>query len=248
MGVGRGWWRCVYANEFFVLLPVLTWWTIRHTFDQRVVDVVRTLPTIYFALLAAGVLPFVSLWTAAVLVHWVLWNACMYHLDKQREAKYVFGQGSQLLVAVALLSPSAFLTGSPSFWTGVTPSALRHVCVAANVVAGVYLAASLLFTKPYSDAWLCYPHPRHLNTLRWGYCPQAYGGHWEWGRTACKYIDNLSDNARCNVHDRGRSLHEEASGVAHVLMEVLAVSLSCYVLQIPRVIEEMRTGSCFKQE
>jgi len=246
--VGRGWWRCVYANEFFVLLPVLTWWTVRETFDQRVVDVLRTLPTIYIGLMAGGVVAFWSWWTAVVAVHWVLWNACMYHLDKQRESKYVFGLGSQVVVAVALLSPSAFLTGSPSFWTGVGRSSLRHVCVAANVVAGVYLAVSLVLTKPYSDAWLCYPHPRDLKDLRWGYCPQAYGVNWDWGQTACKYVDNLSDNARCDVDDVGRSVHEEASGVAHVLMEILAVSLSCYVLQVPRVLEEMRSGSCLKRD
>lgn len=248
--VGRKWWRCVYTNEFFLLLPVLTWWTIRLSFEQRVVDVLRTLPTIYFSLVVVGIVQPWTIITTLVIVYTLICNMCMYHLDKMREAKYVFSPTAQLLVAVTLVSPSAFLTGSPSFWTGVGVSWLRYICLATNLLAGSYLAISLLVTKPYSDAWLCYPHPRDLVDLKWGYCPQAFDDKRPLSSTACYYIDNLKDNARCDpdrtmVH---RSLHEEASGITHLALEMLIVSLLCYTLQVPRVLEEMRIGRCSKQD
>lgn len=85
--VGRKWWRCVYTNEFFLLLPVLTWWTIRLSFEQRVVDVLRTLPTIYFSLVVVGIVQPWTIITTLVIVYTLICNMCMYHLDKMREAK-----------------------------------------------------------------------------------------------------------------------------------------------------------------
>jgi len=248
--VGKGWWRCVYVNEFFLFLPVLTWSTIRLTFDQRVVDVLRTLPTVYGALVFSGALPPWTLLTVGVLLYWMATNLCMYRLDKQNAPKYVFSLGAQLLVAATLLSPSAFLTGSPAFWTGVGTSSLRYVCVAANLVASAYLAIHLLITIPYTDAWNCYPHPRNVRDLTHGYCPQAWTPPKPWSDTACKWVDNLDDNARCD-YDRPigpRSVHQEASAAVHVFMQILAISLSCYAIQVPRVIQEMRAGSCSKQD
>ena len=248
--VGRRWWKCVHTNEFLLLLPVLTWWTIRLSFEQRVVDVLRTLPTVYLSLIISGVLEPWTLLTAIVFVYTVICNMCMYHLDKKSEAKYVFSTAGQALVMLTLISPSAFLTGSPSFWTGVGTSWVRYICLATNLLAGSYLAISLLVTKPYSDAWFCYPHPRDLVDLKWGYCPQAFNDDIPLSSTACYYIDDLRDNARCDpdLTEERRSLHEEASGMTHLAMELLGISLLCYLLQVPRVLEEMRSGRCSKQD
>ena len=252
MGSGRLWWRCVYGNEIFLAVPCLTWGVIRTTWTQRVVDLLRTVPLLLVVALAVWADVPVTVLEGVVLgAYTVVMNVAMYAVDKKRSREYSLGaRGAEALVVATLLSPLALLTGSPASVAGVPASPLRSLCVLANVGASVYLAVELLLTQPFTDAWLCYPHPRTLASLVHGYCPQYLRVRFPDAtpalRGACRWLDPWGHNARCNPDARGRTLHEEASATAHVVVHILLVSVVCYVVSIPSVLHTLRVGACTK--
>lgn len=253
--MGKLWWRCVYANEFFLLLPCLTWSVIRTTTAQRVVDLLRTVPLlVYIMLLATAVVAPTLADALFFAVYTLLLNLAMYAADKKRSSEYTLeSTKAQLMVLATLLSPLAFVTGSPTHVAGLRPSPLRYVCIAANLVGCVYLATALLLVQPFTDAWLCYPHPRTLASLTHGYCPQLllklHPNETPPLRGACRFLDAWGPSARCGDEEGeyASDLHAEADWTMHVALQILTVSGTCYALMIPDVIATLKAGACIKQ-
>ena len=260
LAAGSRWWKCVYVNEFCLLLPVLAaTGIIRTTALQVAFDVLRTLPLLAWATVALvfgaglGLVPVLCVagYTAAA-------NIAMYAIDarQNRKTPFLLDSGKkELLFVCCMLSPSSLLLGSPMYWTNLHSSRIRYVAVACNLVAVTYLASVYFFTVPYINAWGCYPHPRDPSELRYGYCPQ----HFPDPRTnaltnnACLQLGAFDgagavELKRCEGSPSARTTHDEMSAAAHTMSHVALTSLVAYAAQIPGVLAQARLDTCAKLE
>jgi len=244
------WWKCVYYSEVLLLVPGLTWTTIRRTPRQMVVDLLRTVPLVmWIALVTRG--HFRSL-TALLVVggYTLVLNVCMYLLDKKvvddRGGPEMNHIDAHIIYLISLVSPTALLFGSPTFLETGRRTRLQYACCAVNLVIVAYLTVTLLFTYPFANAWACYQHPRNLADLKYGYCPQ-HSPHVpvELNR-ACLLIPGAQggDNPRCDGTRYERSLHSEMSVAQHFAVHAGTVSIAIYLAQVPAAIASAEASSC----
>ena len=231
-----------------LLVPILTWGALRTTWAQRVCDLLRTMPLLLYVTAAFGMGIGFSWLSLIVVLSWTgVANIAMFGLDFEHDAAggADFGVGGQTLYAASLLSPVAFLTGTPAFLTGMPHSGLMYAVIAVNVSAAAYLVFTAMLAWPYTNAWACYPHPRTLDSLRFGYCPQ-----WD-----DNYVNNIAcrnlglDTGRCSADNSDkyrRDLHSETGAITHFALHALTLSGAMYVAQIPQVVFEMKNRICRK--
>ena len=246
----RHWWRSLYTNEIFLLFPFLSWPVVRVSFAQRVCDLFRTVPLLLYVFFVWSSGWRINAVAAAAVGGWtVCANAAMWVLDAEH-GPYAFSPSAELLYALTLVSPLSFLSGSPAFLTGLRGSELRYVAIGLNVVAAAYIAGSILFVYPFSNAWACYPHPQTLKSLRFGYCPQYLQNFAD--RNACDFF-NPADGEPSPLCDpylwrsHVRSFHHVAPTTVHVAVRLLATSGALYLGQIPGAIYDMRSRICRKE-
>jgi hypothetical protein len=253
----RQWWLCTYSNEFFLLVPGLTWFVFRTTYVQRTCDLARTLPVlVWIPLLATGHVANATV-TAIVVLSWTLVaNVAMYFIDsahmKMADVKLRgLPKGADVLFAVCLVSPSALITGSPTFWLDEPKNRLRFVCIAANIILVTYLTWVFLVTVPFEKAWGCYPHKTTVADYTFGYCPQHYDPPQNHNlNQACHQMINggFTPTEQCYGATASNSVHRLMGTIAHTAAHLLAVSATVYIAQIPAAIEYFRLEGCPKLE
>ena len=251
----RKWWLCTYSNEFFLLVPGLTWPVLRTTYVQRTCDLLRTLPVlVWLPLLATGHVANTTL-TAIVVLSWTLIaNVTMYlidnnHMKSANIKSNGLPQGADAIFTVCLLSPSALITGSPTFWLDEPKNRLRFVCIGANIVLVTYLTWVFNVTVPYEKAWGCYPHNSTVTDYIWGYCPQHYDPPQNPNlNQACHQmpLGGWAPTGQCHGATVNNSVHKLMGTIAHTAAHILAVSITVYVAQIPAAVEYFRLEGCAK--
>jgi len=257
--VGKGWWKCAYSNEFLLLVPGITWSTIRKKWPQRVCDVLRVIP---FYLIVAYVVRLEMFPPSNVLFYMgivaVVLNIAMYAIDKAH-APHPYTWQAEIVVLLCMASPTALLFGSPGLWLNTGKRKLqnlRYVAIASNLTLAAYLFVSISILLPYLDAWTCYPHPRDVQSFTQGYCPQWHIIHtpdWDPKQligTPCYYFwqDGKfgESTKRCQAGHQSSSVHQEMSAIQHVAIQIAVVSLASYAAQVPAAMMAVRTAACAK--
>ena len=125
--VGKGWWKCAYGNEFLLLVPGITWSTIRRKWPQRVCDVLRVTPFYLVVLYVAqiGKLPPTNALIMLCIIAVVL-NIAMYAIDKD-QSPHPYTWQAEMLVLLCMLSPTAILFGSPGLWLKTGKRKLQNI-------------------------------------------------------------------------------------------------------------------------
>lgn len=252
MAAHRNWWSRVYTNEIFLIVPCLTWWKLRKTREQRIADIARTVPLIVVAIVAAAENAWPSTPALVAVAAWtVLANIAMAIIDRMVEEKdehkklFEFDGKAEILFAALTVSPLSIVAGSPAWLTGLPKGTGWYITATLNVGLILYIVAEAMLAAPYTDAWACYPPPRRLAELKYGYCPQKTGSIEPYN--ACVYIGDQTE--ACNPDTwstRKRDLAAQVSIVAHTAARVLAVSFSSFVADIPLCVYRMREKVCKK--
>ena len=250
----KHWWSRVYTNEIFLICPCLTWWKIRKSKFQRTADIARTVPLITLVAVAAArnqwphtaVIAAIAAWTVAA-------NFAMHAADEkamrdERYKKYFeFDTQGEILFAMLIVSPLSFVAGSPAWLTGIEKDPAWYIAAAINITVAAYIAAECILAAPYTDAWACYPPPRNLAELKYGYCPQKTGSIEPYN--ACVYIGDKTEACSPDTwNERDRNLAHTVSAAAHAAARIIAVSASAYIADIPQCVYRMKEKLCRKSQ
>ena len=251
------WHTSLYASEVYLLLPGLLWGTVRGSFTQRLLDVLRTVPLLFLlGAYAWGVglsLPFVL----GIIVYTAVMNVAMA-IDDGFHAPYLFTGWNRVAYALSFVSVVAFVRDAPG---RKLPAAPRYVVFLANTIVLGWVAFDVAGAVPYKKAWGCYT-TGGFATYDCGYCPQWYS--LDLRRSGQVFIacdparcttpggDMRNDNAYCTTNSSAYMSSTELNDIVplrtHVFSLVILISACFYVLQIPAAVRRMADLQCLKEE
>ena len=251
------WHTSLYTSEVYLLFPVLLWGTVRRSWTQRVIDLLRTAPLLFVLGAYASGAPPSGHFVAGTLVYTAVMNVVMA-IDDGLYAPYPFTGWNRVAYAFSFLSVVSYVRDAPG---RKLPAATRFVVLGANTILLAWVAFDVLAAVPYKRAWGCYSVGSYT-TFDCGYCPQWYP--LEERRSGRKFL--ACDEARCVAADGGMrndnayctfnstaymsvpEMHDIVPLRTHVFAVILEVALGFYALQVPAAVRRMAAEQCLKEE